>query len=496
MSKGIKSLVKDTAIYGVSSIVGKFLNYLLVPLHTYTLAKQSDYGIVTNLYAWSAFLLVILTYGMETGYFRFANKYPEKSDKVYGNTLLSIGATSVFFSLLVIIFHQPIATLLGYQQHSEYIWLLGIVVATDAFASIPFAHLRYSNRPIVFATLKLLYIALNIVFNLFFILLCPWLQTHYPALIDWFYDPNYLVGYIFISNFMATIIQTLFLIPYIFVARFEFDKALLRKILVYSYPLLFLGIAGISNQNLDKVILPLLQLGEDGKAQLGVYGAVGKIAMVIMMFTQAFRYAYEPFVFAQTKDPNSKNSYAMVMKFFIIFSLFIYLIIVFYLDIIKFMIDQSYWEGLPIIPIILFSYIFQGIYFNLSIWYKLSDKNHYGAWFSFIGTLIILIGNLLLIPQYSYWGSVWAAFIGFLAMMLLSYFIGQKYFPIKYDLKSILFYTILMLILYLVGNFVQTPYFILNLAIKTLLLLVYIFFVIKRDFPIQEIPIIKRFIKK
>lgn len=496
MSRGMKSLVKDTAIYGMSSIMGKFLNYLLVPLYTYTLAKQSDYGIVTNLYAWSAFLLVILTYGMETGYFRFANKYPNQSDKVYGNTLLSVGTTSLIFSLLLVVFHQAIATFLGYEQHSEYIWMLGIIVATDAFASIPFAHLRYSNRPIVFAGLKLLYIALNIALNLFFLILCPILEVHHPALIDWFYDPNYQVGYIFVSNLIATLVQTLFLLPYVFTAQFEWDKALLRKILKYSYPLLFLGIAGISNQNLDKIILPLLQLGEEGRTQLGIYGAVGKIAMVIMVFTQAFRYAYEPFVFAKTKDPNSKQSYAMVMKYFIIFSFFIYLGIVFYLDIIKFMIKESYWEGLTIVPIMLFSFIFQGIYFNLSIWYKLSDKNHYGAWFSFIGTAIIFIGNLLLIPSYSYWGSVWAAFIGFFIIMLLSYFVGQRHFPIPYDLKSILFYTLLMLTLYFISIFVQTPSFILNLTIKTLLLFVYIFFVIKKDFPIQEIPIVKRFIKK
>ena len=295
----MKSLAKDTAIYGVSSIVGKFLNWLLVPLYTYTLERQADYGIVTNLYAWTALLLVILTYGMETGYFRFANKNVENSDKVYGNSLISVGFTSLLFAFFIVLFHQPIANLLGYANHSEFIWMLGLTVAMDAFASIPFAYLRFKQRPIVFATMKLLYIALNIVLNLFFLVLCPWLMKVAPDSISWFYDPHYGVGYIFISNLIATTIQTLVLAKYIFAAKFEFDSALLKQIFRYSFPLLFLGIAGIANQNLDKILFPFLQLGESGKADLGIYGAVSKIAMVIMMFTQAFRYAYEPFVFAR-----------------------------------------------------------------------------------------------------------------------------------------------------------------------------------------------------
>ena len=289
MAKEMKSLAKDTAIYGVSSIVGKFLNWMLVPLYTYTLEKQSDYGVVTNLYAWTALLLVMLTYGMETGYFRFANKDPENSPKVYGNTLISVGFTSLLFALIVAMFHQPIANLLGYGNHSEFIWMLGFTVAMDAFASIPFAYLRFAKRPIVFAGMKLLYIALNIILNLFFLILCPWLNKVAPDSISWFYNPHYGVGYIFVSNLIATTLQTLILLKYIFVARFTLDGKLLRQILKYSYPLLFLGIAGIANQNLDKILFPFLQLGEQGKSDLGVYGAVSKIAMVIMMFTQAFR---------------------------------------------------------------------------------------------------------------------------------------------------------------------------------------------------------------
>lgn len=496
MAKEMKTLAKDTAIYGVSSIVGKFLNWLLVPLYTYTLEKQADYGIVTNLYAWTALLLVILTYGMETGYFRFANKNPENSDKVYGNTLISVGFTSLLFALLIVFFHQSIATMLGYSNHPEFIWMLGLTVAMDAFASIPFAYLRYQKRPVVFASMKLLYIALNIILNLFFLVLCPWLIKALPESISWFYDPHYGVGYIFISNLIATAIQTIVLLKYIFTAKFEFDSQLLKQIFKYSYPLLFLGIAGIANQNLDKILFPFLQLGEHGKADLGIYGAVSKIAMVIMMFTQAFRYAYEPFVFAKNKDKNSLQTYSDAMKYFVIFSLLIFLGMVLYMDLIKFIIKHTYWEGLNVVPVILWSFIFQGIYFNLSIWYKLTDKNQYGAWFAAIGTIIIFAGNIILVPKFSYWGSAWSAFTGYLVAMLLSYFFGQKHMPINYNLKTLGFYTVLALVLFGISTFVETPHLLLNLALKTVLLAVFIMVMIKRDLPLSGLPYLNKLVKK
>lgn len=492
----MKSLAKDTAIYGVSSIVGKFLNWLLVPLYTYTLEKQSDYGIVTNLYAWTALLLVILTYGMETGFFRFANKHQNEADKVYGNTLMSVGFTSLLFTVLLFLFYHSIANGLGYSAHPEFIWMLGLTVAMDAFASIPFAYLRFVKRPVVFASMKLLYIALNIAFNLFFLVVCPWLINVIPDSINWFYDPHYGVGYIFISNLMATAIQTLVLSKYIFVAKFDVDFKLLKKILHYSYPLLFLGIAGIANQNLDKILFPFLQLGEQGKADLGVYGAVSKIAMVIMMFTQAFRYAYEPFVFAKNKDKNSLQTYSDAMKFFIIFSLLIFLGMVLYMDLIRYAIRSDYWIGLDVVPIILFSYIFQGIFFNLSIWYKLTDKNHYGAWFSAIGTIIIFIGNIIFVPVYSYWGAAWSAFVGYFVVMILSYFFGQKYMPVDYNLKKTAIYLLLTLALFAISTLIKTPYLILNLILKTMLMAIFIVYVIKHDFPLKEIPYLNRFLKK
>lgn len=491
----MKSLAKDTAIYGVSSILGKFLGWLLVPLYTYTLEKQADYGSVTNLYAWTALLLVILTYGMETGYFRFANKDLANSDKVYGNSLISVGITSLFFVVLIVLFHHPIANILGYSTHSEFIWMLGITVAMDAFASIPFAYLRFAKRPIAFATLKFVYILLNIFLNLFFLVVCPWLMKVAPNTIAWFYNAHYGVGYVFISNIIATTIQTAIMLKYVFVAKFTFDYKLLKQIFQYSFPLLFLGIAGTANQNLDKILFPFMQLGEHGKADLGIYGAVSKIAMVIMMFTQAFRYAYEPFVFAKNKDKDSLSMYANAMKYFIIISLFIFLGMVLYMDIFKYIIQHNYWAGLAVVPVILFSFIFQGIFFNLSIWYKLTDKNKYGAWLSTIGMIIILLGNIILVPKYSYWGSAWSAFVGYFIVMLLSYFFGQKYMPIKYDFKSIGLYTGVTILFYVMSLFIDTQYALLNVTLKSVLMIGFLALLVKRDFPLRTIPVINKFFK-
>jgi O-antigen/teichoic acid export membrane protein len=494
--KQMQKLAKETAIYGVSSILGKFLNWLLVPLYTYVLTGSADYGVVANLYAWTALLLVILTYGMETGFFRFANKHSEISDKVYGNTLISVGFTSLLFAVLCVVFSQQIADVLGYSANPEYISMLGVVVAMDAFGSIPFAYLRFKSRPIKFATLKLLMIFTNIAFNIFFLVICPWLMNNAPSLIDWFYNPHYGVGYVFVANVIQTVVVTLLLIPEALKAEFTFDLALLKKILRYSLPLLVLGVAGIMNQTLDKILFPFLI--EDpalAKSELGIYSACFKISMVMMMFTQAFRYAYEPFIFAQHKDKNSKAAYADAMKFFIIFSLLIFLGIVFYLDIFKYIIHKDYWDGLRVIPIVLFSYMFQGIFFNLSLWYKLTEQTMYGAWFSIVGAVITVAINVIFVPIYSYMASAWAAFACYFVMMILSYFYGQKHMRIKYNLKSIGIYSALAIGLFFISTFVNTPYLILNLVIKTFLLIIFLVYLVKTDLPLNRIPVIKRFVK-
>lgn len=493
MPQQLAKLAKDTAIYGMSSILGRFLNWLLVPLYTHVLAGPADYGQVTNLYAWTALLLVILTYGMETGFFRFINREDESNPlRVYSTSMISVGSTSLLFAAAVTIFSPLIAAKLGYASHPEYIWMIGLFVAMDAFASVPFAYLRYKKMPIRFAAYKILFVALNILLNLWFFIACPYLMRVAPTAVSWFYNPDYGVGYVFVANFIATFIQTLFLLPYIFSVKWTFSKSLLIDMLKYSLPLLLLGVAGIMNQILDKILFPFLLKGQYGDTQLGIYGATSKMAIVMLMFTQAFRYAYEPFVFAQKREKNSLDAYSQAMTYFVIFSWLIFLAMVFYIDFFKIIISREYWVGLKIVPVILISFIFQGIYFNLSIWYKLTDRTMWGAWFALIGTAIILAGNILLVPQFSYWGSVWAAFACYFVIMLLSYFIGLKYLSIPYNLRALGLYSALALLFYALSSIITLPQQWLNLSFRTVLFAVFIAIVIKRDFPVTAFSSLRK----
>ena len=470
----MKSLAKDTAIYGLSSIIGKFLNYLLVPLYTYALARTADYGIVTNLYAWTALLLVILTYGMETGFFRFANREDYDASTVYKTTYCTLLISSALFTLLVCLFNQPIANALGYPDHSEFIEMMAATVALDAFASIPFAYLRYRKQPIRFAALKLLFVVLNIAFNILFLVILGKNDVYY----------------VFLSNILATVIQTLCLLPFTMPKGGVVSIPTLRKMLRYSLPLLVLGVAGIMNQTLDRILFPYLYPGADAQAQLGIYGACFKVAMVMMMFTQAFRYAYEPFVFAKHKDRQSVEAYADAMKYYIIFSYLILLGVIFYLDIFRYIISSAYWEGLKIVPVVLWTYVFQGVYFNLSFWYKLTDETKWGAYFSLIGLVITLVIQIIGVPLIGYWASCGSSLICYLVIMLLSYGIGQKKAPIPYDLKRIGLYTVLTLVLLAVYYAVRlhtTLNMWVLMAIGTALIAIYLFVLTRKDFPLQDV---------
>ena len=469
----MKSLAKDTAIYGLSSIIGKFLNYLLVPLYTYALARTADYGIVTNIYAWTALLLVILTYGMETGFFRYANREDYDAKSVYKTAYGALLISSALFTLLVIIFHQPIANVLGYPDHAEFVEMMFATVAIDAFACIPFAYLRYQKRPIVFAALKLLFVLLNIGFNILFLVVLG----------------KNDVFYIFLSNILATTIQTLCLLPFTMPKGGHFDIRVLKDMLRYSLPLLILGVAGIMNQTLDRILFPYLYTGTDAQAQLGIYGACFKVAMVMMMFTQAFRYAYEPFVFAKHKDRQSVEAYADAMKYYIIFSYLILLGVIFYLDIFRYIVSSAYWEGLKIVPVVLWTYVFQGIYFNLSFWYKLTDETKWGAYFSLIGLVITLVLQIIGVPFIGYWASCGSSLVCYFCIMLLSYFLGQKKAPIPYDMKRIGMYTLLTLALlgiyYVIRLNTSLNMWVL-MAIGTVLLAIYLYVLNKLDFPLTN----------
>lgn len=421
---GLKSLAKETAIYGLSSIVGRFLNYLLVPIYAGAMSAASGgYGVVTEVYAWTALLLVILTYGMETTFFRFVNKEEENPARVYSTVLTMVGSTSLIFVALCLAFLPQIAGAMGYAEHPWYIGIMAMVVAMDAFQCIPFAYLRYQKRAVKFAALKLLFIVLNITLNL----------IYYVGM------GGSDVVYAFLFNLVCTSTVMVLMLP-LLKFRAGFDKPLAKRMLKYSYPILILGIAGILNQVADKIIFRHVYKGGDASVQLGIYGAASKIAMIMAMLTQAFRYAYEPFVFGKSKDKDSKEMYAKAMKYFIIFTLLAFLAVEFYIDILKYILAPDYWEGLKVVPIVMAAEIFMGVYFNLSFWYKLIDQTKWGAYFSFAGCAVLIAVNVIFVPVYGYIACAWAGFAGYGVAMLLSYFVGQKKFPIAYDLKSIAVY--------------------------------------------------------
>lgn len=496
----LKTLFKDTALYGMSSIVGRFLNYLLVPLYTAKIAASSGgYGVITNVYAYTALLLVILTFGMETTFFRFVNKEGANPMRTYSTVLIMVGSVALLFVALVLAFINPVSSFMGYSAHEEYVAVMAACVAIDAFQCIPFAYLRYKHRPWKFVALKMLFIVLNITLNIVYFVVLPAMysnpSTHgFAASV---YDPNVGVGYVFRLNLFCTAIITFFFWKELTGFRWVFDKILFRKMLSYSWPILLLGITGILNQTADKILFPIVSPGAEGHVQLGIYGAAAKIAMIMAMITQAFRYAYEPFVFGSAKEKGSRDTYGKAMKYFIIFTLLAYLVVVGYLDVLKYIIGRDYWEGLKVVPVVMAAEIMMGVYFNLSFWYKLIDKTIYGAWFSGVGCVVLVLINVLLIPKYGYMACAWAGVAGYGTAMLLSYFVGQKKYPINYPLKSITVYICIAALF--TAIMLYTPQSLpkaLRLGINTLLIIFFVAHIIHYDFPISSLPVIGRHFRK
>lgn len=475
----LKSLAKDTAIYGLSSIIGRFLNYLLVPLYTAKLSAESGgYGVITNMYAYVALLLILLTYGMETTFFRFSNKEGEDPKRVYTTTLISIASTSLLFVLVVLLFITPISSALGYANHPSYVWVMAVTVALDAFQCIPFSWLRQNKRPIKFAALKLLFIVMNIALNLLFFVVIP----HFTGKAT---D----VGYAFYINLACTASITFCFWRELTGFKYVFDKALLKRMLSYSWPILILGIAGILNQTADKILFPYVYEGENAHEQLGIYGAASKIAMIMAMILQAFRYAYEPFVFGKSKDKGNRETYAKAMKYFIIFTLLAFLMVVGYIDLLKYIIAPDYWSGLKVVPIVMVAEIMMGIYFNLSFWYKLTDRTIWGAWFSGAGCLILILGNVIFVPQYGFMACAWSGVAGYGTAMLLSYFVGQRYYPIKYPLSDIAWYLVLAAISY---HFMEKYD---SLLLNTVVIAFFVSYVLNRDLPPSSLPVIGKYFR-
>ena len=493
----LRNLVKDTAIYGISSIAGRFINYLLVPIQTAAFAAGGgEYGVVTNIYAYTALLMVILTYGMETTFFRFINKTEDDPMRVYSTVLVSVGVSSLLFVIAVFALLPQIAGFMKYPDHPDWVAVMFVCVAIDAFKCIPFAYLRYQKRAIKFASLQLVNIILNIILNLTYLIVLPALRLNPFGLYDDKFTLN--VGMVFYINLVCTAVVVVCFWHELTGFRYRFDRALWGKMMRYAWPLLILGIAGILNQTLDKIIFPYLYTGADEKAQLGIYGAATKIAMIMAMITQAFRYAYEPFVFGKAKDRDSRDTYAKAMKYFVIFTLLAFLAVIGYMDILRYVIrDRSYWPGLRVVPIVMAAEIMMGIYFNLSFWYKLIDKTIYGAWFSGAGCLVLVIVNVVFVPRYSYMACAWGGVAGYGTAMLLSYFVGQKKYPIDYPVKEMMVYVALTAVL-TAGMTAANRLLPMgaSLAVNTLLILVFVAYLVKRDFPLSGLPVIGKYFNK
>jgi len=490
----LKKLAGQTAIYGVSSIVARFLNFMLTPFYTDIFTKD-QFGVVTEMYAFVAFLVVFLTYGMETAFFRFTTQKNFNAKEVYQNILYSVSTTSILFIIVAVAFAQPIANWLAYPDHAEYVIWFAIIVALDALSAIPLAKLRKENRAKKFAMVNIYNVAINIGLNLYFLWYC---KGNYDAgntnwLINLTYSPEIGVGYVFISNLIASIAKFGILGSEI-TFKGKFDWSLLKQILNYAYPMLFVGLAGIVNEMLDRVLLKDLltdqYMNQDGltfneanklaQGELGVYGGNYKIAMIISLFLQAYRFAAEPFFFNQEKEKNSVSSHAKIMNIFMIAVALMFLSISMNLQLVKYFTPNPvYWEGLHVVPILLGANVLLGIYINQSIWYKLSHNTSYGAMISLGGAIITVVLNFIFIPIYGYTACAWTTLICYAAMLVASYTIGQKKYPIPYNLRKATLYIGLAVILYLLRwrLDIHASFNVLQFLYNNLLILIYLFIV-------------------
>ena len=468
----LKKLLGQTAIYGLSSIVGRLLNYLLVPLYT-RYFTTSEYGDVTLLYAYAAFLLIILSYGIETAFFRFSQREPNKR-VVYSTALISLLISSSLFVGFIYFNAQSIANTLSFGQHPEYIQYFAFIIGLDTLSSISFAKLRELNQATRFALIRLLNIFINIGLNLFFIIYCPFaINNNLPTaeFIQSIYSPSIGIGYIFIANLISSVVTILMLVPEMSKSLWRFDKALWRKMMVYALPLMVAGLAGITNETIDRILLQYLLPADISASEIGLYSAFYKLSIIMTLFVQTFRFAAEPFFFSQERERNAKQVYAQVMKYFSIVTAFIFLSVMIYYDLVKQFIGTSFHDerGATIVPILLLANLFLGLYYNLSVWYKLTEKTSYGAYMSLFGAAITIVLNLVLIPYFGFVGSAWATLCCYFLMALCSYFLGQKYYPIPYPLGRIAMYFGLVL-----GFYFLSAYLSLGMAINTFFLIVYI----------------------
>ena len=480
-----KRLAGQTAIYGIPSILWRFLNYLLVPLYTYGLLTQREYGIVNVYYSFTALLMVILTYGMETAFFRFSVTEPDKK-RVFSTGLISILVTSSAFLVLAHLFSQTVAGWIDYPQYPEFVIWFAWILALDAVSAIPFAKLRSENRPVLFSVIKSINILATVALNLILLILVPYLHRNFGdsftgRVADLFYRPGWTIEYIFIANLLASILTLVLLTPQIVRMRWILDLRLLKRMLVYALPLLVAGMAGIINETFDRILLRYLLPPGTAEAQVGIYSACYKIAILMVLFIQAYRFAAEPFFFSQMKNQDARQVYARVMDYFVLTVSLIFLVTMLFLDnFFIYFIGPAFREARNVIPVLMLAKLFLGVYYNLSIWFKVTGKTMWGAIFTVIGAAVTLGLNIYWIPRssdhliFGYFGSAWATFFCYTVMMILGYLIGQKYYRIPYNLKKFFGYLGLAVLLYLVSRWVPVGNLILSIAFHLFLLLVFV----------------------
>lgn len=455
----IKKLAGQTAVYGLSNILGRLLNYLLVPLYTRVFIP-SEYGIVAELYAYVALFYVVLTYGMETAFFRYSRSEKDMMT-VYRTSALSLLITSSLFILLLTLFSGPLSSALGYSNHPEYITWFSIIIGVDAFIAIPFARLRQENKAFRFAYIKLVNIGINICLNLIFIVLFPYLLKHSHSdlvlsIVDYCHNPSIGVGYIFIANLIASLVTLLFLLPELRGIFGKFDKVLWKQMIFYALPLLVMGLSGSINESFDRILLKhLLPDQSTAMAQLGIYGACYKISILMTIFIQTFRFAAEPFFFGESGKEDARRTYATVMNYFVLVCLIIFLVTTLYIDTIRLFVGKAYYSGLNVVPVLLIANLFLGVFYNLSIWYKLTNKTIYGAYISIIGAAVTLITNIVFIPLIGYMGAAWSHFLCYGTIMVLSFIYGQKYYPVPYNFKKLITYFVIALGIFILNKLIS-----------------------------------------
>ena len=479
----LKRLASQTAVYGLSSIVGRFLNYLLVPLYTYTFVP-ADYGVVAEFYAYMGFLAVLMTFGMETGYFRFRSKGDDDPGTVLATVVRFLVLANGAFLVLAVVYQQPIADLLRHADHPEYIWWVAAILAMDSVGNAAFARLRAEDKAFRFAAIKLIEIGANIGLNVFFIVLCRQAYEADPgSFLGQLWNPEIGVGYVFISNLAASVLKLVLLAPQFRGALTGFDGALFRRMLRYSLPMVVIGMAGIVNEMLDRAALKYLLPYDDATnmAQLGIYSAVYKLSILMTLFIQAFRYAGEPFFFSYAKQRDARQMYALVLTWFVIFCVFIFLLVTLYIDVFQYFVGSAYREGLVVVPVLLLANLLLGVYVNLSIWYKLTDRTLLGAWVSLAGAAITVAMLWFLVPRVGYQGAAWAHLACYSVMVALSYGLGRRYYPVPYDMPRVAGYIALGLGLYAAGRWLTTDLGWHHLAAGSVLMALYLAIVAVAD---------------